>query len=149
MIHNKKIVIVVLLAILPSLIFAKQFNVTKPFDTCGGNCPSDDCSGCPCGTDSAYVDIPSVCSQYDGWDQGCCQCIVNAESGGNANAVNENTNGSFDVGVWQINSMNWASCNNGAAPCDVNSNMQCAIAVWQWGGNSFNLWSTCGGCGCC
>jgi hypothetical protein len=34
---------------------------------------------------------------------------VEHESSGNAHAANENTNGSFDVGVWQINSGNWAS----------------------------------------
>jgi hypothetical protein len=28
---------------------------------------------------------------------------MGAESGGNANAVNQNTDGSFDVGLWQIN----------------------------------------------
>jgi len=32
------------------------------------------------------------------------------ESGGNANAVNQNSGGSFDVGLWQVNSGNWASC---------------------------------------
>lgn len=37
------------------------------------------------------------------------QCIMQHESGGNANAANENTNGSFDIGLWQINSVNWAS----------------------------------------
>ena len=48
------------------------------------------------------------------------------ESGGNANAVNQNGNGgSYDVGLWQINDMNWASCNGGKAPCDGNSNLNC------------------------
>jgi hypothetical protein len=37
----------------------------------------------------------------------------------------------------------------GSPPCDNDVNLQCAIKVWQWGGNSFRLWSTCGGCGCC
>jgi hypothetical protein len=54
------------------------------------------------------VDIADVCKEY-GWNQACCQCIVTHESSGDANAANENTNGSFDVGVWQINSGNWAS----------------------------------------
>ena len=29
------------------------------------------------------------------------------ESGGNAHAVNQNRGGSYDVGLWQVNSMNW------------------------------------------
>lgn len=28
-------------------------------------------------------------------------------------------------------------------------NLNCAIDVWQWGGSTFSLWSTCSGCGCC
>jgi len=74
---------------------------------------------------------------------------ITVESGGNANAANENTNESFDVGVWQINSMNWASCSGGNPPCDPNTNGACAHAVWTWGQSTWNLWSTCGQCGCC
>jgi len=123
-------------------------DIGKPFDSCGGNCPSSDCSTCPCGTSSNYVDIASICSQYSAWDQSCCQCIVNAESGGNGNAANENTNGSFDIGVFQINSVNWPTCSGGSAPCDVNTNLACAETIWGYY-SSFYLWSTCGGCGCC
>ncbi len=88
------------------------------------------------------------------------------ESGGNANAANYNTDSSFDVGLWQVNSFNWNSwyvsiyflvlftsdtiCSSGGnAPCDPNANLQCAIDVWKWGGGNFRFWSTCGGCGCC
>jgi len=118
-------------------------------NTCGGNCPSNDCDSCPCGYSPSYVDINSICSQYSGWDQQCCRCIVSHESGGNAHAVNQNSGGSLDVGVFQINSANWGACSGGQAPCDQGSNLNCAIKVWQWGGKSFRLWSTCGGCGCC
>jgi hypothetical protein len=120
-------------------------------DTCGGNCPSGDCpsGNCPCGTSSNYVDVGSYCSQFSGWSAGCCACIANAESSGNANAENYNTNGSFDVGLYQVNDVNWSSCSGGQAPCDPNTNLQCAIKVWQWGGSTWSLWSTCGGCGCC
>ncbi len=91
-----------------------------------------------------------------------------AESGNNANAANYNSNASYDVGLWQVNTVNWSAwydvfdrnlvvdlidspslSNGGKAPCDPNENLQCAIAVWKWGGDSFRLWSTCGGCGCC
>ena len=45
--------------------------------------------------------------------------------------------------------MNWEQCNGGNAPCDVNQNLQCAIKVYNQGGNTWKLWSSCGACGCC
>merc|ERR1711916_384540 len=108
---------------------------------CGGNCPSNDCPSCPCGTTRKFESISEWCGKYH-WDQSMCQCIVNHESSGNAHANNYNTNGSFDIGFWQINSVNWDSCSGGSPPCDVSTNLQCAIKVWGWGGDSFKLWST-------
>jgi len=35
---------------------------------------------------------------------------MQAESGGNAHAANQNSGGSYDVGLWQINDYNWVSC---------------------------------------
>eukprot|EP01088_Endostelium_zonatum_P014846 TRINITY_DN33_c0_g1_i1.p1 TRINITY_DN33_c0_g1~~TRINITY_DN33_c0_g1_i1.p1 ORF type:complete len:138 (+),score=22.68 TRINITY_DN33_c0_g1_i1:63-476(+) len=119
-------------------------------DTCGGNCPSNDCPGgnCPCGTNANNINIAQLCSQGN-WNQACCRCIVSHESGGNANAVNYDGSGSFDVGAFQINNVNWGGCNGGNAPCDVGSNFRCAQAVYQAAGNSWSPWATCGGCGCC
>lgn len=77
--------------------------------------------------------VQTWCSQFTGWDQGQCQCIMNAESGGNANAMNQNNDGSFDVGLWQVNTQNWNSCSGGSPPCDPSTNLGCAIDVWQWG----------------
>lgn len=94
-------------------------NGTLAGTTCGGNCPSADCPSCPCGTATSYQDIASMCAKYSGWNQAACQCIMKHESSGNAHAANYNTNGSFDIGLWQINSINWSSCSGGAAPCDV------------------------------
>src|SRR5262245_244007 len=74
-----------------------------------GNCPSNDCPSCPCGTSTSMQSISEWCGKFSGWDQGCCQCIMSHESSGNANAANYNTNGSFDVGLWQVNSVNWSS----------------------------------------
>eukprot|EP01089_Gocevia_fonbrunei_P013825 TRINITY_DN3637_c0_g1_i1.p1 TRINITY_DN3637_c0_g1~~TRINITY_DN3637_c0_g1_i1.p1 ORF type:complete len:140 (-),score=24.39 TRINITY_DN3637_c0_g1_i1:40-459(-) len=136
-------------AVLVFLVVATCYYGIVNADTCGGNCPSNDCPSCPCGTSTNYVNIADICSQYSGWDQGCCQCIVNHESSGDSNAANYNSNSSFDVGVFQVNSVNWSDCSGGSAPCDINTNLQCAIQVWKWGGGSFRLWSTCSGCGCC
>ena len=73
-------------------------------DTCGGNCPQGKCPSCPCGTSKNMLDIASWCAKYS-WSQACCKCVVSHESGGNGNAANYNTNGSFDVGLWQINNV--------------------------------------------
>jgi hypothetical protein len=117
--------------------------------TCGGNCPSAGCPSCKCGTSTNYVNVASYCEKYTDWTQSCCKCIANAESGGNANAENYNTNGSYDIGVWQINDVNWSSCSGGSPPCNPTTNVECAHLVWTWGGKTWKYWSTCGKCGCC
>ena len=114
---------------------------------CGGNCPGNNCHSCPCGTTKSYVDIAAVCKRHT-WTQGCCQCIVKNESGGNANAACYNTNGTFDVGVFQVNKTNWSSCSGGNPPCNVDTNLRCAIMVYNWGGKTWKFWSTASKCGC-
>merc|ERR1711991_856690 len=106
---------------------------------------SNDCPSCPRGTTRKFESISEWCGKCH-WDQSMCQCIVNHESSGNSHANNYNTNGSFDIGFWQVNSVNWDSCSGGSPPCDVATNLQCAIKVWGWGGDSFKLWSTYQGC---
>jgi len=117
-------------------------------NTCGGNCPSNDCRTCICAGGPTYVNIAQICARYSGWNQNCCQCIVRHESSGNVHAQNHNSNGSDDVGVFQINSINWKGCNGGRAPCDTDSNLKCAISIWG-ARHSFAPWSTCHACGCC
>jgi len=134
-------------SVIIALIIA-LFAVSSLAGTCGVNCPGGKCPSCPCGNTPNPQSASAWCSKYSSWNQSCCQCIIKHESGGNANAMNYNTNGSFDVGLWQINQVNWGSCSGGKAPCDPNTNLNCAIKVWQWGGNSFRLWSTAKGCGC-
>ena len=131
------------------LILACGFALATAGSTCGGNCPSGTCTTCHCGTTPSQADIAAACARYTGWSQSCCQCIARAESGGNSHAQLHNTNGSDDVGLWQVNSVNWGQCNGGAAPCTVDANLACAKKVWVWGGNSWKYWSTCGKCGCC
>jgi len=63
--------------------------------------------------------------------------------------VNYNHDGSFDVGLFQINDFNWNSCSGGKAPCNSSKNLKCAEDVYKWGKNTWKNWSTCGGCGCC
>lgn len=116
-------------------------------DNCGGNCPSGKCHTCYCGNSKLMEDIATWCGKHN-WNVACCKCIVSHESGGNAHAMNYNTNGSTDVGLWQINSVNWGGCNGGKAPCDPNQNLNCAIKVYQGSGNSWKPWSTHSACGC-
>jgi len=120
---------------------------SNPGGNCGGNCPGGMCQSCPCGTTRNLQNIATWCAKYS-WSQACCRCIVNAESGGNANAMNGNSNGSLDAGLFQVNSVNWNDCSGGKAPCDPSVNLGCAIKVYQWGQNSFRLWSTAQKCGC-
>ena len=134
-----------------SLLFVSVLgfdNSTVASNNCGGNCPGG-CASCPCGTTKNQQSSSSWCSKYNGWKQSSCECIMSHESGGNANAVNQNTGGSYDVGLWQINDMNWASCSGGKAPCNPSDNLNCAKKVFGWGGNTWKLWATCGQCGVC
>ena len=116
--------------------------------TCGGNCPGG-CNSCPCGSTRRELPSSSWCSMYSGWDQSSCECIMRHESRGNANAINMNSGGSYDVGLWQINSFNWPHCSNGKAPCSPSANLACAIKVFKWGRNTWKFWATCGKCGVC
>lgn len=107
------------------LLFILLLSVVLTND-CGGNCPSGKCPTCFCGTTKNMQDITAWCEKYK-WDQKCCKCIVSNSSGGNANALNYNSNGSYDAGLFQINNINWGSCTTGKAPCDPNTNLGCAI----------------------
>lgn len=132
---------------LTTLLILSVICILAMSDSCGGNCPSGKCPTCFCSTNKSMQDIAYWCDQYS-WDKKCCQCIVSHESGGNAHAINYNTNGSTDVGLWQINNINWGQCSEGKAPCDPKVNLNCAIEIYKWGGNTFKLWSTHAACGC-
>ena len=149
MASNKMRVAFALVSVLSLLGVVQSSNTTLQASNCGGNCPGGNCPSCPCGTTKSVLDITSWCAQYTGWNQANCRCIVSHESGGNANAVCYNTNGSYDVGLWQINDYNWGSCSGGAAPCSASTNLACAKKVYGWGGNTWKFWSTCGACGAC
>ena len=108
-------------------LFCIVANVSK----CGGNCPGD-CDQCLCGIEKSRADVKEWCAKYH-WNQRNCECVVMNESEGNRNAVNQNIGSSYDVGLWQINSVNWDSCNGGKTPCDTEDNLRCAIDIYRWG----------------
>jgi len=138
------------------LLFVSSLNGANA-NTCGGNCPGNRCSSCPCGTSRNVLSdaqIKAFCQHGENvygakWNTDSCLKIAKAESGGNTNAANGNSNGSIDIGLWQINSMNWQSCSGGKAPCSVTDNVACAVKVFEWGGNTWKLWSTCAQLGLC
>jgi hypothetical protein len=145
-----KKIILKMMKILFFLVVAIVVSVSAQNSKCGDNClfTPGGCPLCPCGLKANQVDIASWCKKHT-WDQACCNCIANAESKGNANAINYNEKPkSYDVGLWQINSVNWGLCNDYKAPCDPQANLNCAIKVYNWGGKTWKLWSTAQKCGC-
>lgn len=62
--------------------------------------------------------------------------IAMAESGGNSDATNHNTNGSVDRGLWQVNSV-WG----GLSTYDVNANAKAAVQISQ-NGHNWQPWTT-------
>jgi len=94
MIINSNIKTILLLTLLTLTLSAAS--------TCGGNCPANDCPTCYCGTNKNIQDISSWCSKHT-WNQDCCKCIVSKLSGGNANLITHQPNGSINVGLWQVN----------------------------------------------
>eukprot|EP01130_Rhizamoeba_saxonica_P010659 TRINITY_DN4389_c0_g1_i1.p1 TRINITY_DN4389_c0_g1~~TRINITY_DN4389_c0_g1_i1.p1 ORF type:complete len:164 (-),score=14.59 TRINITY_DN4389_c0_g1_i1:43-534(-) len=145
--------LLITIALSNSLEILVETNTTGTYNLtgskCGGNCPSGRCSSCPCGSSKSMVSISSMCKQFSGWKQSSCECIAKHESGGNAHAMLQNGDGSFDVGLWQVNSRNWASCSGGKAPCSTSANLACAKKVFGWGRNTWKYWATCSKCGVC
>jgi hypothetical protein len=67
--------------------------------------------------------------------------VAFAESGGNTDAINRNTNGSTDHGLWQINTIHGSLLNQGDRnnPAD---NAKMAYTVWQRAGGKWTPWAT-------
>lgn len=127
-----KQILVFFLALTIAFGFSNEVNTTC--DTCGA---------------PTYVDIGTWCSKYSGWSQGCCKCIAEKGSGGNAHACNKKDDGSIAVGLWQINSKDWGLCYSGNTPCNTLSNFACAKLMFAMGENTWKNWDTCEACGCC
>ena len=125
----------------------------EPGDSfCSNNCDSGNCHTCLCPNNTSGwmtdADIKKACALYSGWNQDSCYCIVKHESGGNLYSQLRDSDGANDVGVWGMNSSQWPKCNNGNPPCELASNLACAIMEFEethdWRG-----WSTCIFCNNC
>lgn len=136
-------------AVILAAVCVHPLPVQAQSTTCGGNCPNG-CPACPCGIENNIVSIDHYCKFFTGWSQECCQCVGGEFSGGESNAAQYNSNDdSYDVGLYQINDINWGACSEGQPPCDPKTNMECAKKVWNWGGGTWRLWGSCASCGCC
>ncbi len=63
------------------------------------------------------------------------------DGGGDPAAMSpKNNNGTFDLGLWQINSSHWASCGGPAALADPANNAACAHMVYA--NQGWCAWST-------
>jgi hypothetical protein len=70
---------------------------------------------------------------------GTATAVAMAESGGETTASNRNSNGSYDYGLWQINTIHGALLQQGDKfnPLD---NAKMALTVWQRAGNKWTPW---------
>lgn len=81
-----------------------------------------------------YVD------EYD-WDTSTARAICMAESSGNTNATNYNTNGSTDMGLMQVNSIHADMVSGDLQSLyDPATNVRIAYAIYQSAG--WRAWST-------
>lgn len=80
----------------------------------------------------SYGDLKNIWTRNGGDPKaaGMAAAIALGESGGNPNAVNRNTNGSIDRGLWQINSIH-----GDKSTFDVDGNAKSAIAISSNGTN--------------
>ena len=92
------------------------------------------------------MDILDWCRKFPESSLSACLCVVKGESGGNANAELYSSANDVDIGLFQINTYNWAFCNNGQPPCDLETNLACAKKVFGFGGNSWHYWVVAGRC---
>jgi len=90
----------------------------------------------------AETDIEKyVCDVFGNFNCQVALAVMESESGGNPEAWNANTNGTLDVGLWQINSINWETC--GMSMSDLLNpykNTDCAKTLYDRAGGSFTPW---------
>jgi hypothetical protein len=120
----------------------------KDDHNCGGNCMNNNCDVCICGERTNYVDVNAICNQPL-WSSSCCQCIVHIMSKCNANAIVMSDN-KVKVGLFQINSYDWMTCNHGKPPCDPAANLICAMQIYRMSGSTWKQYwpEAASKCGC-
>lgn len=82
-----------------------------------------------------------ICEVFGNFECQVALAVMEAESGGNPEAWNANNNGTLDVGLWQINSINWETC--GMSMSDLLNpykNTDCAKILYDRADSSFTPW---------
>jgi hypothetical protein len=81
-----------------------------------------------------------ICDTFGAFNCQVALAVMQAESGGNPEAWNANDNGTLDVGLWQINSINWDTCEMTMSDLlDPYNSTDCAKILYDRAG-SFNPW---------
>lgn len=83
--------------------------------------------------------VLAAAAGWDGSDLVIAVAIALAESGGQADALSFNPNGTSDEGLWQINS---AHGNPMSCTLDPRCNAELAFAIYEADGRSFRSWTT-------
>lgn len=89
-----------------------------------------------------------ICDKFGLLNCQVALAVMRAESGGNPEAYNYNTNGTLDIGLWQINEIHWDRCGGLAELVDPQKNTDCAYTIWDRadgvegnGKGSFDAWT--------
>ncbi len=82
------------------------------------------------------TDIESyICEKWGPFDCRVALSVAKAESGMREGAFNVNTNGSVDIGIFQINSIHWDVTNREGCSLkeivDQYKNVDCAFRIWD------------------
>lgn len=82
-----------------------------------------------------------ICDTFGTYECQVAIAVMRAESKGNAEAWNYNTNGTLDIGLWQINEINWDTCNMTMKDLlDPYKNTDCAKIMYDRSDESFSPW---------
>lgn len=111
--------------------------------TCGGNCPSNTCYSCTCGSTKKI--ISPTCSGYS-WNQNCCKCIISKLSGNNEHFMTL-AFGYLNIGILGIEEKDYCTTKNNL--CGYVDNKACAYKRYVEAGNDWSYWKfEAIACGC-
>lgn len=123
------------------LVLLLIFHISS--NTCGGNCPSNTCTSCICGTSKS----PSApdCSKYT-WDRNCCKCISTKVSQNNKHFMTQ-AFGFLEIGMFGISEDDY--CTSRAYLCNHGDNTACAFEIYIESLKDWSYWDyEATACGC-
>jgi hypothetical protein len=112
--------------------------------TCGGNCPSNSCSHCFCGSSQNYVAIDKYCLMSKKWNVNCCKCVFTRLTGGNAHYMWDTDEKYGLIGMMKIRyPLHSETCGLGSGKdlCDASVNLRCAEKIYEKEGWNHVWWS--------